>query len=113
MSVTVVPAFCLNYTAARKKLVNFFRNLSSILNIYQRASKMRLSIKGRYPVLDTGSPSVDMGRRYRIGVRYDDIENECSSYKANHLLLITLRLLLFTAIVPGLKLILPHYENLF
>ena len=74
MSVTVVPAFCLNYTAARKKLVNFFRNLSSILNIYQRASKMRLSKKGRHPVLDAGSPSVDMGRRCRIGVRYNGIE---------------------------------------
>ena len=74
MSVTVVPAFCLNYTAARKKLVNFFRNLSSILNIYQRASKMRLSIKGRYPVLDTGSPSVDMGRRCRIRFGHDGID---------------------------------------
>ena len=35
---------------------------------------MRLSKKGRHPVLDEESPTVEMGRRYRIGVRYDGID---------------------------------------
>jgi len=29
--------------------------------------------KGRHPALDAGSPTIDIGRRYRIGVRYDEI----------------------------------------
>jgi len=32
---------------------------------------MRLSKKGRHPGLDQEFPSVDMGRRCRIGVRHD------------------------------------------
>ena len=31
--------------------------------------------QGCHPVLDTGSPFVDMVRRYRIGVRYDKTES--------------------------------------
>ncbi len=31
--------------------------------------------KGCHPALDAGSPSVDMGRRYRIGVRYDEFDD--------------------------------------
>jgi len=42
---------------------------------------LRLSAKGRHPVLDTGTPLFDKSRRCRIRVRHDGIDDE-SSYWA-------------------------------
>ena len=34
----------------------------------------------RHPALDAGSPTPNIGRRCRIGVRHDGIKDECSSF---------------------------------
>ena len=39
---------------------------------------LRLFIKGRHPVLDTGTPLFDKSRRCRIRVRHDGIDDESS-----------------------------------